>query len=236
MKHKAAIVTGGAVRIGKSIALRLARLDYNIVLHYHSSEEEAQKTKSTIEQLGVLCHLVQTNLKEPEAGPALFEEIPKEWEIEVLINNASIFQMSDFHDPGVERLDQHYAINFRSPYSLTKSFIRHSKQGHIINLLDTKVEENHTEHLDYLLTKKLLKDFTLISARELGPDCRVNGIAPGLIVPPEGKDNDYLLKKAEEIPLETIGDLTQIENAVEFLIKNPFLTGQILYINGGEHL
>src|SRR5690625_6028917 len=104
MKHKAAIVTGGAVRIGKSIALRLARLDYNIVLHYHSSEEEAQKTKSTIEQLGVLCHLVQTNLKEPEAGPALFEEITKEWEIEVLINNASIYQIYDYQFSGVSRM------------------------------------------------------------------------------------------------------------------------------------
>src|SRR5690625_602522 len=117
-----------------------------------------------------------------------------------------------------------------------KSFIQHSKHGHIINLLDTKVEENHSEHMDNLLTKKLVIDFTLISARQLGPDIRVHVIAPGLIFPPEGKDNDYLLKKAEEIPLETIGDLTQIENAVEFLIKNPFLTGQILYINGGEHL
>src|SRR5690625_2537231 len=123
MIHKAAIVTGRAVRIGKSIALRLSRLYYNIVLHYHSAEEEAQKTKSTIEQLGVLCHLVQTNLKEPEAGPALFEEIPKEWEIEVLINNASIIQMSDYHDPGVHRLEHHYSINFRCLYSLTKSFI-----------------------------------------------------------------------------------------------------------------
>src|SRR5690625_6129801 len=136
MKHKAAIVTGGAVRIGKSIALRLARLDYNIVLHYHSSEEEAQKTKSTIEQLGVLCHLVQTNLKEPEAGPALFEEISKEWEIEELINNATIFQMSDFHDPGVERFDKHNAINLRTPYSFTKSLILHRKHAQLITLMN----------------------------------------------------------------------------------------------------
>lgn len=236
MKYKAAIVTGGAARIGKSIALRLARLDYNIVLHYHTSEEKAQNVRKTIEQMGVLCHLVQTNLEEPEAGPALFDEIPEEWEVEVLINNASIFQKSDFHTEGVKNLDKHYAINFRSPYSLTKAFIRHNSRGHIINLLDTKVEENHTEHLDYLLTKKLLKDFTLIAARELGPGFRVNGIAPGLILPPEGKDKDYLLKKAKDIPLQTVGDLTQIDNAVEFLIKNPFLTGQILYINGGEHL
>lgn len=236
MTQKAAIVTGGAARIGRSIALRLARLGYDIVLHYNSSGEAARKTENEIKNLGVQCTRVQINMKEPGSGPALFSKIPASWNVKILVNNASIFQASDFQDEGEEKLDLHYKINFRSPYSLTKAFVRHSSQGHIINLLDTKVEENHTDHLDYLLTKKLLRDFTLIAARELGPDFRVNGIAPGLILPPEGKEKDYLMEKAEGIPLKTIGDLTQIENAVEFLIKNPFLTGQILYINGGEHL
>lgn len=236
MTHKAAIVTGSSARIGRNIALRLARLGFDILLHYHTSEEAAQKTGEEIKNLGVECCLIQTNLEEPESGPALFSQISKDWNIEVLVNNASIFQPSDFHDEGENKLDLHYKINFRSPYSLTKAFIRHSEEGHIINLLDTKIEENHTDHLDYLLTKKLLRDLTLIAAKELAPAFRVNGIAPGLILPPEGKNVNYLLQKAEKIPLKTIGDLTQIENAVEFLIKNPFLTGQIIYINGGEHL
>ena len=127
-------------------------------------------------------------------------------------------------------------INFKIPFLLTKSFARVFGKGNIINFVDTKVTKNSTVHLDYILSKKLLKDFTKISALELAPNIRVNGIAPGLILPPPGKDETYLLNLAKSIPLKTIGNLDEILKAVQFILDSYFFTGQILYIDGGDHL
>src|SRR5699024_6338426 len=107
MTHKAAIVTGSSARIGRSIALRLARLGFDILLHYHTSEEAAQKTGEEIKNLGVECCLIQTNLEEPESVPALFSQIPNDWNLQVLVNNASNFQPFDFHDESEIKLVLH---------------------------------------------------------------------------------------------------------------------------------
>ena len=236
MSEPTAIVTGGAHRLGKSIALCLADLGYHIVLHYRSSASGARETQKLIEQKGVKCQTISLDLAQANTGPALFDQIDPVFNIEILVNCASIFQPSSFDDESEESLIRHFNINFKSPYSLTKSFFHRYDHGHIINILDTKISKNKTDHLDYLITKKALKDLTKLSAVSCGPHFRVNGIAPGLILPPEGKDQSYLDDKAQHIPLQTTGDTNQIQNAVRYLVKNPFLTGQILYIDGGEHL
>ena len=236
MSAPTAIVTGGAHRLGKGIALCLAEIGYNIVLHYGSSASEARETQKLIEEKGVKCQTISLNLAQANTGPKLFDQIDPLFDIEILVNSASIFQPSDFDDESEESLIRHFNINFRSPYSLSKTFFHRYDRGHIINILDTKISQNKTDHLDYLISKKALKDFTKLSATSCGPDFRVNGIAPGLILPPEGKDQSYLDDKAKQIPLQTSGDINQIQNAVRYLVENPFLTGQILYIDGGEHL
>ncbi len=235
-KNKAAIVTGGAHRIGKNICLSLANLGYSIVLHYGSSEEEARQTKDEIEANGVKCQLISQDLSQPNSGPILFDQIHPDFRIEILVNSAGIFKASGFETTSEDLLDLHYKINLRSPYSLLKTFVNHYSSGHIINILDTKVTQYQTDHLDYLLSKKSLRDLTLIAARSCGPSFRVNGIAPGLILPPAGKDQSYLDQKAEGIPLQKSGGPRDIQQAIQYLVKNPFLTGQILYIDGGEHL
>lgn len=237
MKHcKAAIVTGGAHRIGKAISMSLADEGYSIVLHYGSSSDEARQTKVEIEAKGVQCQLISLDLKQSNSGPALFDKVDPHMEVKILVNSASIFEPSGFESTSEELLDLHYQINLRSPYSLLKTFINHYESGHIINILDTKIVHNHTRHLDYLLSKKSLHDLTLIAARECGPHFRVNGIAPGLILPPEGEDQSYLDRKAQRLPLRQTGKTQDIQQAIHYLINNPFITGQILYIDGGEHL
>jgi NAD(P)-dependent dehydrogenase (short-subunit alcohol dehydrogenase family) len=236
MSAPTAIVTGGAHRLGKGIALCLAEMGYHIVLHYGSSAKDANDTRKLIELKGVKCQTISLDLAMANAGPALFDQIDPLFDIEILVNSASIFQPSDFDDESEESLVRHFNINFRSPYSLSKTFFHRYDRGQIINILDTKISQNKTDHLDYLISKKALEDFTKLSATSCGPHFRVNGIAPGLILPPEGKDQSYLDEKALHIPLQTTGDINQIQNAVRYLVENPFLTGQILYIDGGEHL
>ena len=234
-----ALVTGSADRIGKAVAVHLASQNYNLVLHYNSSAEKAQKLKYEIETLysDVKVELLQINFLDDNNFDQIFEDLNKrEIIIEILINCASDFIPSNFQDEGSELYDKEMSINFKVPYLLTKAFAKVYGKGNVINFVDTKVEKNKTVHLDYILSKKLLKDFTKISAVELAPNIRVNAIGPGLILPPPGKDESYLLDLAKNIPLKTIGNGEEILKAVQFILDSQFFTGQILYIDGGEHL
>lgn len=236
MSKKAALVTGGSDRIGKAIALQLANLGYCIILHYNRSAEKAKATQLEIEALGVQCQLLQIDFKNEAIDIDILDKIDRSFDLQILVNNASDFTPSNFSTPTDEWLQHHFKITFKSAYTLTKAFAKHKKAGLIINLLDTKVEDNDTIHLDYVLSKKLLKEFTKIAAYELAPHFRVNAIGPGLILPPPGEKMDYLRAKAKSIPLQTIGDLKQIQNTVKLFVENTFLTGQIIYVDGGENL
>ena len=234
-----ALVTGSADRIGKAVAVHLANQDYNLVLHYNSSKDKAEKLKNEIESIysDIKVELLQINFLKENDFNQIFKELKKkDITIEILVNCASDFIRSNFKDEGSELYDKEMTINFKIPYLLTKAFAKVFGKGNIINFVDTKVEKNKTVHLDYILSKKLLKDFTKISAVELAPNIRVNGIGPGLILPPPGEDESYLLNLAKDIPLKTIGNLEEILKAVQFILDSQFFTGQILYIDGGEHL
>ena len=233
-----ALITGGSDRIGKAVAIHLAKEGYHLVLHYNSAKEKAENLQMHIESIyKVKVELLQINFLKENDFDRIFEDFKKKnITIEVLVNCASDFIPSSFNEQGSELFDKEMTINLKIPYLLTKAFARVLGKGNIINFVDTKVAKNKTVHLDYILSKKLLKDFTKISAVELAPNIRVNAIAPGLILPPEGKDESYLLNLAKDIPLKTIGNLDEILKAFQFILDSYFFTGQILYIDGGEHL
>ena len=233
-----ALITGGSDRIGKAVAIHLAKQGYHLVLHYNSAKEKAENLQMHIESTyKVKVELLQINFLKENDFNHIFEDFKnKNITIEVLVNCASDFIPSSFNERGSELFDKEMTINLKIPYLLTKAFARVFGKGNIINFVDTKVAKNKTVHLDYILSKKLLKDFTKISAVELAPNIRVNAIAPGLILPPEGKDESYLLNLAKDIPLKTIGNLDEILKAFQFILDSYFFTGQILYIDGGEHL
>ena len=233
-----ALITGGSDRIGKAVAIHLAKEGYHLVLHYNSAKEKAENLQMHIESTyKVKVELLQNNFLKENDFDRIFEDFKrKSITIEVLVNCASDFIPSSFNEQGSELFDKEMTINLKIPYLLTKAFAGVFGKGNIINFVDTKVAKNKTVHLDYILSKKLLKDFTKISAVELAPNIRVNAIAPGLILPPEGKDESYLLNLAKDIPLKTIGNLDEILKAFQFILDSYFFTGQILYIDGGEHL
>ncbi|WP_340102561.1 SDR family NAD(P)-dependent oxidoreductase [Rhodohalobacter sp. 8-1] len=233
---KFALITGAADRIGKSFALALAKMDYNIFLHYNTSKEKAEDTATLIEKMGQTCILKQANFKKEEQVTQYIADCCHEGDLEILINNASNFIESNFETVGSTLLDDLYTVNFKAPYILTKQFASQCRKGLIINMLDTKIKQYKTKHLDYLLTKKSLEDFTYLSATHLAPDIRVNGIAPGLILPPEDKSDDYLEEMAKGIPLQKRGDLEHLVQALKLLVENPFITGEVITVDGGEHL
>ena len=235
--NKAAIVTGGAKRIGKAIALRLADMGYDLVLTYLSSRAEAEKVASEIEGRGRRCSIKQCDLAITETLPVLMDEVFQEFPgLTLVINNASIFERRPFAETTLADLDKNFAIHLKAPFVLAQEFASRVEQGQIINILDTRITRDKTAYFAYLLSKKSLADFTMLAASELAPGIRVNGIAPGLILPPDGEDSAYLDRLATKIPAERKGSVGNIVETVEFLVRNNYVTGQIIFNDGGEHL
>lgn len=235
--NRYALVTGSADRIGKGIALELASQGYNLLLHYNSSQQKADSVKELVDAFGVRSKLLQIDFMADNDFDSIFKSLKEEGiNVEVLVNCASDFRPSGFDDVGSDLYRKEMKINFENIYLLTKAFARMYDRGVIINFIDTKVEKNYSKHLDYILSKKLLKEFTKLSAVHLAPNFRVNAIAPGLILPPKDKDENYLLDLAKDIPLKTIGGMDEILKAFRFLMDSYFVTGQVLYIDGGDHL
>lgn len=237
MKDTYVFVTGAATRLGRAIALELVEMGYNLVLHYRSSKEKATALKHEIESKGRKVELVQFDfLNAPDYEKTFIDLKEKGIIVEVLVNSASYFVPSKFLDSENQSLLNDFRSNFESAYLLTKSFARVFEKGSVINMLDTKITKDDTKHFDYLLSKKLLADFTRMTALTLAPNIRVNGICPGLVLPPEGKDESYLLDLAQHIPLKKIGGTRDIQRAVRFLTESDFITGQFIFIDGGDHL
>lgn len=235
--NKTALVTSGAKRIGREICLRLAELGYDIVLTYLSSGEEAFELQNKINSIGRKCILKQCDLTLTEKIPGLMDEVIAECpNLELIVNNASIFERSIFSDTSLEELDKNLSIHLRTPFVIVREFSRRVAEGQVINMLDTRITKNKTAYFAYLISKKALADFTLMAASSLGPNIRVNGIAPGLILPPEGEGDEYLTQFAQKIPAKKQGSIDNITDSLEFLVKNDYITGQIIFNDGGEHL
>ncbi len=233
---KSALITGSARRLGRAMALHLASMGYNIALHYHTTEPG--NLPDEIRGLGVRCAKIQCALDDLKAASGLMERAAEAMpSIEILVNNASIFKRSPIGETDDALLNAHLSINLRAPYALSRDFSRIIGRGHIINMIDANVEKNTSAHGAYMLSKKGLLGLTSMAAQEFAPHIRVNAIAPGLILPPEGLGDEYLEEAAKKrVPLRRRGHTEDVLNALEFLVKSEFITGQVLFIDGGEHL
>lgn len=237
MSGNAALVTGAAKRVGRAIALGLATQGYDIILHYHHSAMEAEATRQDILAKGVACELLQGNLAQTEQLSALVEQafqlMPH---CNALINNASSFGRASLGEMTLEHYLQEFAVNLHAPVFLTQAFSRHTNHAVVVNLLDTMINHHQHAHAAYLLAKKSLADFTQMAALEFAPGLRVNGVCPGFLLPSSGWDGDYQAKLQSRLPLGKTAAVENIVEAIWALISNPAITGQLLFVDGGEHL
>ena len=234
--NKSALITGSSDRIGKQIAICFAEMGFDIALHYFSSRVKAENIRQEILTKNVKCTLFKADFNNTTETISLIKDVCNTFRLKFLVNNASLFVESKLTQKDYRRFETLFNINFKAPYILTKEFARLVNEGMIINMLDTKIAKNDTKHFDYLLTKKFLVNFTKMSALNLAPYIRVNGIAPGLILPPRHKDLKYLEQLSKSIPLKKTGSLDGIRDTIKYLVNNDFITGQIIYLDGGENL
>ena len=237
MAKNTALVTGGGRRLGKAIALALARAGLDVVVHCNRSAKDARKTASEIRALGRRAWVLEADLSDPVQAQALFALARRAaGRIDVLVNSASVFKESRLSSFTPEELSEAVALNAMAPLLLTRAFARQKSAGCVVNLLDCRIADYDAKHAAYHLSKRMLFTITRMSAIEFAPRVRVNAVAPGLILPPEGESGAYLERLKHTNPLGTHGSAQDVAEAVLFLVQSPFVTGQVLYVDGGRHM
>ena len=234
-----ALVTGGARRVGRAIALGLAGAGCDLVLHYGSAGAEAASTAAEAEALGAHVALVDADLADPGVPERLLAAAGDLAPVRVLVNSAAVFPDDDLAGITAEQWDYTLAVNLRAPVLLTRAFaaaLPEGREGAVVNITDWRTVRPYREHFSYTVAKGGLDTFTRAAAEALAPRIRVNAVALGAILPPPGKGSEYLKALAREIPAGQPGGTDPVVAAVLFLLRNPFVTGEILRVDGGAHL
>lgn len=241
LRGGSAIVTGGAVRIGRALAERLAREGMNVCVHYSSSAAEATKAVEAIRECGVQATSVQADLRDGmQAAHRVVAHAAREFgRVDVLVNSAAIFEPGRLADTDSENWDRHLEINLKAPFCLSREFaaqLGNSHSGQIVNIVDWRGMRPGTGHLAYTVSKAGLVALTKILALELAPRVQVNAIAPGPILPAPGHSPADFQAVGAATPLQRTGRPDDITDALVYLLKSEYVTGEILHVTGGEHL
>ncbi len=236
---KVALITGGVVRLGRVIARHLADGGWNLALHYRTSSKEVAGFEAELKTSfpNQYFYTFQADLGDIDQAQLFIKQVLDRFgHLDLLINNASIFEPSTFKETSADSLIRHSQINFVSPFILMRDFANSAANGLIINIADTRITKNTSDYLSYSLSKKSLWELTKMAALELAPNFRVNAIAPGAILAPAGKDQHYLEKVADLTPMKVPSGVISILKSIDYIIGNDDLTGQLIFCDGGAQL
>lgn len=237
LKGKTALITGAGRRLGKAMALSLAEKGADIILHYRNSAEEAAALAGEIRLMGRHCILTFQDLSESDTTERWFRNLIEEnGKLDILINSASAFPEGDYETLGAAELNRSINLHVHSPLIMIRVLYELSTAASVINILDTRIADRDPLHAAYHLGKRGLFTLTKDLAFEMAPKLRINGIAPGIILPPAGKDDTWLERLKSSNPMQERGSVKDITNAMMYLIQAEFVTGQIIYVDGGRHL
>jgi pteridine reductase len=229
-----ALVTGAAHRLGKVFALTLAQQGYDILLHYYHSQEEALRTKKEIETIGRSAMPVQADLANPAQITALISKVDI---LQVLVNSAAFMPDGNVDKLSVENWDASLDLNLRAPFLLAQEASQKMKAGGlIVNITDVGAQKAWSRYPSYTVSKAALESLTRILARALAPEVRVNAIAPGFVLQSDIVPAEEWERLIKRIPLKRPARSEEIASALEFLLKNEYITGQTIVVDGGYSL
>jgi pteridine reductase len=238
LKGKNILITGGARRIGRHLALSAARNGANIIVHHGHSTEEALEVCNQAERLGVQACPLEADLSDPQQAAALVEKARCFGDLDGLINNAAIFKALNPQETSLQDWQNHLAINLTAPFLISQSFaasLPENKEGRIINILDWRALRPGADHFPYTISKAGLAAMTRSLAAAFAPHITVNALALGAILPPsDGAGLEGLL---EPVPARRWATLEEVWQSVAFLLSGPtYITGEIIHLDGGRHL
>jgi pteridine reductase len=234
-----ALVTGGAVRVGRAISSALAEDGYRLVIHYNSSSGPADELVDEIRAKGGEAVAIGADLADADAVRRLAEDAVAAFGgIDVLVNNASVFPAERLEETDEALWDHTMAVNLKAPFFL----IRHlaatlrERRGVVINMADLAGIQTWAAYAAHGISKAGIIHLTRVAARSLAPEVRVNGIAPGTVLPPESMSDDEIRQLAERAPLKKNGSPDDVVHALRYLLQADFVTGETLVVDGGRLL
>ena len=237
---RTALVTGGAKRLGRAMALALAEAGFDLAIHYATSEEEAEATLAAIHALGRRAVALRADLAvETEVARLLPEATAALGPIGVLVNNASTFERDEWHDATRDSWDRHIEPNLRTPFVLTQAFARalpNEARGVVVNMLDQRVWSLTPHFVSYTVSKAGLWTLTQSLALALAPRIRVNAIGPGPALPSPRQTAEQFDRQARSVPLRHATSPEEVARALLAILALPSMTGQMIALDGGQHL
>jgi NAD(P)-dependent dehydrogenase (short-subunit alcohol dehydrogenase family) len=237
---RVALVTGGARRLGRAIAVELARHGFDVAIHCNSSLDEALETDAQITALGRRTAVLQADLTdEAQVNHLIPQSIERLGPVGVLINNASRFDRDEWHDANRNSWDSHIESNLRAPFVLTQAFARalpSAAEGAVINMIDQRVWSLTPHFVSYTISKAGLWALTQTMALALAPRIRVNAIGPGPALPSPRQTDAQFARQSESVPLGHGTSPAEVARAVVTILSLPAMTGQMIALDGGQHL
>lgn len=239
--YRYALVTGGAVRIGKAIALHLADMGLSVAIHYRHSSKDADALAGQIKANGGHAISLGADLADPHDTSSLIDRAAEQFgaAVDVLVNNASAFEQDRLETVSLETWELHQAVNLRAPVLLSQSFAKQlgsQRSGCVVNMIDQRVLKLNPQYFSYTASKAGLWTVTRTMAQALAPNVRVNAISPGPTLGNPFQSEQDFAAEAASVPLRHGPELTEISKAIQFLLETPSMTGQMLTLDGGQHL
>ena len=234
------LITGGSVRIGKEIALAISNSSNNIIIHYHQSFNQASALKKSVEKLGSQCAVIKCDLSKKRSTEGLIKRAGKFFgPINFLINNASVFENDNINNFTVDSWNKHMNVNLYAPLKFSrdlKKLLPTTSKGHIINILDQNVLNPDISYLSYSLSKAALYSATKVLAKSFAPNIRVNAIGPGPTMQGVRQSADHFMRQRAATVLGRGSNPSDITAALGYFLNAPAVSGQLLCVDGGQHL
>ncbi|MES2293250.1 MAG: SDR family oxidoreductase [Pseudomonadota bacterium] len=232
------LITGAAKRLGRAIALHLAGAGWNVAIHYHGSAEEAESAATAVRALGVKATTLKANLSREEDTAQLVGRAAGELgPLSALINSASLFENDDWQSASRASWDAHMETNLRAPFLLSQTFAKQvADRGAIVNIVDQRVLKPTPQFISYSLSKAGLYWLTTTLAQALGPNIRVNAVGPGPTMRNARQSQEDFSRQRDATILKRGAEPEDVARAVQYLLEAEAVTGQMLAVDGGQHL
>ncbi len=233
-----ALVTGGAKRLGAHFNRMLAARGYRIALHYHTSDDAATALAREIAAAGGDVHSFECDLTAPNAPESLVHDVVRHFgRLDLLVNSAAGMMRTPLGSVTAEQIDDVFALNVRAPFLTAQAAAAHiGEGGSIVNMADLAAFETWGGYIPHSMSKSAIVQMTRALAKKLAPRIRVNAIAPGVVLLPQGFDERSAAHLQSTTPLRRIGDPADVVRALEYLLDATFVTGEILLVDGGRHV
>lgn len=237
--NRVALVTGAGRRVGQAIALALAARGMHVVVHYHGSSEGAEDTVRLIRQLGGAADGIHADLRDVSDGDSLIDRsLETTGRLDALVNSAAVMLRTPVGETSAAEWDAMFALNVRAPYFLAQRAAPalRASRGSIVNIADLAAYETWPAYVPHGMTKAAVVQMTRGLAHALAPEVRVNAVAPGVVLLPEGWSPADAERLRSTTPLQRLGTPDDVAAAVVFLIEADYITGEVIRVDGGRHV